>query len=257
MSWADCSGDACSWPTWSPQVAPDRQHPIDSTSDGRRRMRCQVGVGSPRWHFSSPRNPVRRPLAVPAAVLRRGDWWRSVGGDDLPIQSSSTTASARRRCRPHPRRPAPPPRRARRSATVASRLPSVGEQRTLTIEACTSGDSSSMGVTAHDDLPGKPDDGEGGRRPGQRGPPGVESRGPGGCDPLGRHPGRRDLRPRRISSSVAGTTALRAPDDLTVTGSRPPDPGRCRARGWRRGSAGRLAGMQQSDLVAASWWYLT
>ncbi|HMR96045.1 MAG TPA: hypothetical protein PKE05_10930 [Microthrixaceae bacterium] len=99
---------------------------------------------------SSPRNPVRRPLAVIAAVLA-GVALVAVGcGDDSADSSSSTTASSTTVST------AP----TSTSSTTSSgaevgdgriKVTIGGEQRTLTIEACTSGDSSSMELTAHDD----------------------------------------------------------------------------------------------------------
>jgi len=100
--------------------------------------------------LSSPRNPVRRPLAVLAAVLA-GVAIVAVGcGDDSADSSSSTTASSTTVST------AP----TSTSSTTSSgaevgdgriKVTIGGEQRTLTIEACTSGDSSSMELTAHDD----------------------------------------------------------------------------------------------------------
>jgi len=99
---------------------------------------------------SSPRNPVRRPLAVLAAALA-GVALVAVGcGDDSADSSSSTTASSTTVST------AP----TSTSSTTSSgaevgdgriKVTIGGEQRTLTIEACTSGDSSSMELTAHDD----------------------------------------------------------------------------------------------------------
>ena len=100
--------------------------------------------------LSSPRNPVRRPLAVLAAVLA-GVAIVAVGcGDDSADSSSSTTASSTTVST------AP----TSTSSTTSSgaevgdgriKVTIGGEQRTLTIEACTSGDSSSMELTARDD----------------------------------------------------------------------------------------------------------
>ncbi len=103
---------------------------------------------------SSPRNPVRRPLAVLAAALA-GVALVAVGcGDDSADSSSSTTASSTTVST------APSTTAASTSSTTSSgaevgdgriQVTIGGEQRTLTIEACTSGDSSSMELTAHDD----------------------------------------------------------------------------------------------------------
>ena len=100
--------------------------------------------------LSSPRNPVRRPLAVLSIALA-GVALVAVGcGDDSADSSSSTTASSTTVST------AP----TSTSSTTSSgaevgdgriKVTIGGEQRTLTIEACTSGDSSSMELTAHDD----------------------------------------------------------------------------------------------------------
>ena len=99
---------------------------------------------------SPPRNPVRRPLAVLSIALA-GVALVAVGcGDDSADSSSSTTASSTTVST------AP----TSTSSTTSSgaevgdgriKVTIGGEQRTLTIEACTSGDSSSMELTAHDD----------------------------------------------------------------------------------------------------------
>jgi len=99
---------------------------------------------------SPPRNPVRRPLAVLSIALA-GVALVAVGcGDDSADSSSSTTASSTTVTT------AP----TSTSSTTSSgaevgdgriKVTIGGEQRTLTIEACTSGDSSSMELTAHDD----------------------------------------------------------------------------------------------------------
>ena len=97
--------------------------------------------------LSSPRNPVRRPLAVLAAVLAGGS--AAVGcGDDSADPSSSTTASSTT-VSTAPTSTSPPPvgRGGRRRSHPGD---IGGEQRTLTIEACQR-HSSSMELTAHDD----------------------------------------------------------------------------------------------------------
>lgn len=100
--------------------------------------------------LSSPRNPVRRPLAVLAAVLA-GVAIVAVGcGDDSADSSSSTTASSTTVSTA----PTSTSSTTSSGAEVGDGRIQVtigGEQRTLTIEACTSGDSSSMELTAHDD----------------------------------------------------------------------------------------------------------
>lgn len=100
---------------------------------------------------SSPRNPVRRPLAVLAAVLA-GVAIVAVGcGDDSADSSSSTTASSTTVSTA----PTSTSSTTSSGAEVGDGRIQVtigGEQRTLTIEACTSGDSSSMELTAHDDF---------------------------------------------------------------------------------------------------------
>ena len=100
--------------------------------------------------LSSPRNPVRRPLAVLAAVLA-GVALVAVGcGDDSADSSSSTTASSTTVSTA----PTSTSSTTSSGAEVGDGRIQVtigGEQRTLTIEACTSGDSSSMELTAHDD----------------------------------------------------------------------------------------------------------
>jgi len=99
---------------------------------------------------SSPRNPARRPLAVLAAVLA-GVAIAAVGcGDDSADSSSSTTASSTTVSTA----PTSTSSTTSSGAEVGDGRIQVtigGEQRTLTIEACTSGDSSSMELTAHDD----------------------------------------------------------------------------------------------------------
>lgn len=100
--------------------------------------------------LSSPRNPVRRPLAVIAAVLA-GVALVAVGcGDDSADSSSSTTASSTTVSTA----PTSTSSTTSSGAEVGDGRIQVtigGEQRTLTIEACTSGDSSSMELTARDD----------------------------------------------------------------------------------------------------------
>ena len=100
--------------------------------------------------LSSPRNPVRRPLAVLAAVLA-GVAIVAVGcGDDSADSSSSTTASSTTVSTA----PTSTSSTTSSGAEVGDGRIQVtigGEQRTLTIEACTSGDSSSMELTARDD----------------------------------------------------------------------------------------------------------
>ena len=99
---------------------------------------------------SSPRNPVRRPLAVLSIALA-GVALVAVGcGDDSADSSSSTTASSTTVSTA----PTSTSSTTSSGAEVGDGRIQVtigGEQRTLTIEACTSGDSSSMELTAHDD----------------------------------------------------------------------------------------------------------
>lgn len=100
--------------------------------------------------LSSPRNPVRRPLAVLSIALA-GVALVAVGcGDDSADSSSSTTASSTTVSTA----PTSTSSTTSSGAEVGDGRIQVtigGEQRTLTIEACTSGDSSSMELTAHDD----------------------------------------------------------------------------------------------------------
>ena len=99
---------------------------------------------------SPPRNPVRRPLAVLSIALA-GVALVAVGcGDDSADSSSSTTASSTTVSTA----PTSTSSTTSSGAEVGDDRIQVtigGEQRTLTIEACTSGDSSSMELTAHDD----------------------------------------------------------------------------------------------------------
>lgn len=105
---------------------------------------------------SSPRNPVRRPLAVLSIALA-GVALVAVGcGDDSANSSSSTTASSTTVSTATSTSSVD----SSTSSTTSSgaevgdgriRVTIGGEQRTLTIEACTSGDGSSMELTAHDD----------------------------------------------------------------------------------------------------------
>ncbi|MCB9375263.1 MAG: hypothetical protein H6515_05280 [Microthrixaceae bacterium] len=100
--------------------------------------------------LSSPRNPVRRPLAVLSIALA-GVALVAVGcGDDSADSSSSTTASSTTVSTA----PTSTSSTTSSGAEVGDGRIQVtigGEQRTLTIEACTSGDSSSMELTARDD----------------------------------------------------------------------------------------------------------
>ena len=100
--------------------------------------------------LSSPRNPVRRPLAVLSIALA-GVALVAVGcGDDSADSSSSTTAGSTTVSTA----PTSTSSTTSSGAEVGDGRIQVtigGEQRTLTIEACTSGDSSSMELTAHDD----------------------------------------------------------------------------------------------------------
>ncbi len=100
--------------------------------------------------LSSPRNPVRRPLAVLSIALA-GVALVAVGcGDDSADSSSSTTASSTT-VSTAPTSTSSTTSSGAEVGDGRSQVTIGGEQRTLTIEACTSGDSSSMELTARDD----------------------------------------------------------------------------------------------------------